>query len=107
MILGTALSKNGVNIRLTEERWLHIISSHLEINPTEFLEILETIENPDVILKGDKEELIAARKKPGNKFWIVVPYKETSKSDGFVITAYITTDSRWLFQRKVIWNKKS
>lgn len=37
--------------------------------------------------------------------WIVVVYKEMSKTDGFVITAYMTTDSRWLFQREIVWSK--
>lgn len=115
MILGTATSKNGVTIRLTDERWLHIITSHKEINAEDFLKIISVVEDPDVVLKGDVGELLAVHKVPRKKRWIVVAYKETFLSDeskeangtdGFVLTAYITTDSRWLFQKEVRWNKE-
>ena len=106
MILATALSKNGIPIRLTQERWLHITTSHIEIDPTSPKNIINTIKSPDIILKGDTGELLAIKKKPGKNLWIVVAYKEISKVDGSVITAYLTTDSRWLFQRRIIWNKK-
>lgn len=105
MIPATVLSKNNVLIRLTEERWNHIISSHLEINPSEYKIIMEAVKNPDFILQGDTGELLAVKKKPRKKIWIVVPYKE-SENDGFILTAYLTTDSRWLFGREIIWNKK-
>ena len=106
MLLATCLSKNKVTIRLTEERWKHIIASHLEIDPKNFSTIINTVENPDLILKGDTGELLAVKKKSRKKIWLVVPYKETNDNDGFVLTAYLTTDSDWLFQREVIWNKK-
>lgn len=105
MVLATALSKNNVLIRLTSERWNHIISSHIEINPDEYKVIMEVIKNPDVILQGDTGELLAVKKKSRKKLWIVVPYKEAG-DDGFILTAYLTTDSHWLFQREIIWNKK-
>lgn len=105
MILTTATSKNGVLIRLTEERWQHIINTHPEINPKDFLIVMNVIENPDAILQGDVGELLAI-KKHGTKAWIVVPYKEIGNKDGFVLTAYQTTDSRWLFQREILWNKE-
>lgn len=105
--IGTAISKNGVKIRLTEERWFHIIYSHREIDPSDFPIILEVIEDPDLILTGDREEVLATKKKPGRKDWFVIVYKEVNKNDGFILTAYITTDVRWLLKREVIWSKKS
>lgn len=44
-----ALSYKGNRIRLTEERWVHITSSHPEMV---FLvdEVLNTIEHPDKVL---------------------------------------------------------
>lgn len=101
------MSKNNVPIRLTDERWNHIVTSHLEIDPKDFSTIMKVIENPDFILKGDGGELLAAKKKSGKEVWIVVPYKEFSSSDGFILTAYITTNNRWLFQREIIWSKES
>ena len=107
MVLATAISKNGILIRLTKERWLHITLSHKEIDSAKFTTIIEVIENPDIILRGDHGELLAVKKKPRKKLYFVVPYKEVNQQDGFILTAYLTTDSRWLFQRKIIWNKKS
>jgi hypothetical protein len=55
-----AISKNKVSIRLTKERWIHIVESHGEV--AGYLEeVLETIENPELIIKGKGEELIATR----------------------------------------------
>lgn len=107
MLLGKAVSKNKVPIRLTSERLKHIISSHKEIEEEEYPLILETVKNPDIIVKGDKDELLAVKKKPRKKYFFVVIYKEISKEDGFVITAYITTQLDWLFKRKILWKKKS
>ena len=43
------ISKNGVPIRLTSERWQHITSGHPEIADY-YYEILDAIENPDTVL---------------------------------------------------------
>lgn len=106
MIIGTAISKSGTTIRLTEERWLHIVYSHREIDLSDFSKTLDLIENPDFILKGEREELLAVKKRAGRKEWFVVIYKEINKIDGFVIIAYLTSDLRWLLKREVVWNKK-
>jgi hypothetical protein len=52
-----------------------------------FHEILETVEKPDIVARGNKGSLKAA-KNFGKKKWLVAVYREISKSDGFVITAY-------------------
>jgi len=106
VIILTVLSKNGISIRLTQERWSHIITSHLEIKSQDLKTIISVVENPEFILKGDLDELLAIKKKAGSKSWFVIPYKEIGESDGFILTAYLTTDIRWLFQRKVIWSKE-
>ena len=41
-------SNNGVPIRLTDERWMHVTIGHPEVADYLF-EILATIENPEVI----------------------------------------------------------
>ena len=105
MLIGTVTSKNNIAIRLTEERWLHIIMSHKEIDASNFPLVLDTIENPDFILEGDLDELLAVKRISGKKTWFVVAYKEVNSNDGFILTAYITTDSRWLFKRKILWSK--
>jgi len=35
MLLGVVTSKNNVSIRLTQERWVHIITAHPEIDSSE------------------------------------------------------------------------
>ena len=86
-------SKNNIQIRLTTERWRHIIKRHPEMeNQKEH--VLEIITNPDFILSGDFGELIAVKfyeKSPLTSKYLVTIYKEAVKSDGFVITAYYAT----------------
>jgi len=45
-------SKNKVPIRLTHERWTHVIHRHPKMKDY-FEEVLLTIEDPDIILEGD------------------------------------------------------
>ena len=93
-----ALSCKGNIIRLTEERWIHITSSHPEM--AFLLEgVLNTIAAPDIIFKGDFGESISVKKI--NDKYLVVPYKE--EEDGFIITAYITKKLRG---REIIWEAK-
>ena len=106
MILATAKSKNGVIIRLTDERWHHIILAHQEIGPKDFNKFMQVISKPEFILQGNKGELLAVQKVPRKKLWIVVPYKELTRQDGFVLTTYFTSDLTWLFKKEIIWNKQ-
>lgn len=106
MVLGTATSINGAKIRLTQERWIHITTSHLEFDPDDYKTILDVIGNPDIILKGDTGELLATKKQSRKRVWIVVAYKEVTKQDGFVLTAYFTSDLTWLFKKEIVWSKQ-
>jgi hypothetical protein len=82
----TALSKNGVPIRLPDERWIHLTEGHSEMAGY-YSEVLETLEDPDAIYEGGSGELLAAKEIQTDKY-IVVVYKEISEKDGFVITAF-------------------
>ena len=104
MILATTKSKNGVLIRLTDERWGHIINMHEEISIRDINEVLNVVKNPSAILEGDVGEVLATSKSGKNR-WLVVAYKEEG-DDGFIITAYVTTDFRWLFKKKIIWTRE-
>lgn len=106
MLSATANSVNGVPIRLTKERWKHIINSHPEISQEDLKEILNSLSKPDMVLKGDLDELLAVKKKSDSRAWIVIPYKEIDQNDGFVLTAYLTTDASWLLKKEVLWNKE-
>ena len=49
----------GVPIRLTEERWEHILDHHAEFSYSDYSLVLEAIENPEYILMGRNASLIA------------------------------------------------
>lgn len=100
----TTRSKNGILIRLTEERWKHIVLLHPNLFDKQ-KEIILTILEPDFILKGKSRELLAVRRASKTRYLVVV-YKET-ESDGFIITSFETTDSRWLFKKEILWNRLS
>jgi hypothetical protein len=82
-----ASSKNRVPIRLTEERWQHIIENHDELAECQD-DVLGTVENPDWITRGQRGSLIAWRAY-GRRGFLCVHYKELTEDDGFVITAYL------------------
>jgi len=98
-------SHDGVPIRLTDERWKHISENHPEVAPMR-QEILETIAEPELIQQGDSGELLAVRRyesTPMTSKYLVVPYREVSREDGFVLTAYLT--NRHSSLRSVVWKR--
>ena len=96
-------SKNNVSIRLTEERWFHITEEHSEMAGYYF-EVLETVEEPEEIFEGKEGECIAVREVEKGKY-VVVVYRELSKEDGFVITAFLTRRKKQLERRRRIWQR--
>lgn len=101
-MIGTAISKNGIPIRLTEERWFHIVENHDELAGLSD-EVLLTVEDPDYVVKGWSDELLAVRKI--NDKYLIVVYKEL-ENDGFIITSFITKKVEKVLRRGVVWQKK-
>ena len=99
-MIDIANSKNGIPIRLTDERWAHITEEHCELAGLR-LEVLETISNPVRVVEGAEGELLALRELDLGKY-IVVVYREL-EGDGFVITAFLTRRLRSLERRKQLW----
>lgn len=93
-------SVTNVPIRLTYERWYHIVENHDDL-ASYYHEVLEAIENPDFVVRGNRGTLKAVKNSGKNK-WLVVIYRERSKTDGFVITAYFL-DSRP--KGEIIWKQ--
>ena len=100
----TVVSKNGALIRLTEERWEHIVLMHPNLSGKQ-AQVLSSVKDPDYILRGTAGELLAVLKLSKERYLVVV-YKEV-EDDGFIITAYGTTDVLWLFKKKLIWSRLS
>src|SRR5688500_14502777 len=96
----TAYSKNGVPIRLTDERWAHITEEHSELVGLR-LEIVATVANPTAIFAGNRGELLAIREVEPEKYLVVV-YREFQQ-DGFIITAFLTRKGQALRRRQQLW----
>lgn len=97
MNLATVYSVNGVPIRLTDERWEHINEERKF--RAYFDDILGAVESPKFVLRGYKGTLIAVTP-AGRSSFLHVIYREVSRSDGFIITAYFKRDYD---KRSVIW----
>ena len=93
-------SKNNVPVRLTSERWAHIIEEHCELAGLRE-DVLETISEPLMIVKGNRGEKLAV-KKVGNEKYLVAVYREMH-DDGFIITAFLTKRYQSLTKRKQLW----
>jgi len=99
-----AWSRNGIPIRLPDERWIHLTEAHSEMAGY-YSEVLEAVEDPDAIYEGSAGELLSAREMKNGKY-IVAVYKEVSKMDGFVITAFLTSKTKQLERRTKLWQRQ-
>jgi hypothetical protein len=99
-VTAVVTSKNGVQIRLTDERWAHITEEHCEVARLR-ADVLETVANPVRVLLGSASELLAVKQVEAGKFMVVV-YREL-QPDGFIITAFLTTKIAALNRRKQLW----
>jgi hypothetical protein len=93
-------SKEGVFIRLTDERWAHILDEHGELTGLQAV-VLAAIADPAYIFAGGDGELIAVKEVEPGKYMVTV-YRE-SAYDGFVITAFLTRNFRRLARRIQLW----
>ena len=97
-------SLNNIPIRLTSERWVHIVENHDDL-AGRYDEVLMAVESPDYVIKGFEEALIALKQREGEGFLAVV-YKEVNESDGFIITAYLTSKIK-LEREVIIWQRQT
>ena len=95
-------SKNGVPIRLTDERWEYIATGHGEM-ARKRNQVLTAVQNPDKIVEGTHDGEFLAAKQQRNGNWVVVVYKELTNSDGFVITAWVAMNDNALKKKNQIW----
>jgi hypothetical protein len=65
-VVETVVSKNGIPIRLTDERWLHITEEHAELAGYRF-EVLEAIREPERIIAGNAGELLGTKTQADGK----------------------------------------
>lgn len=96
-----AYSIDGAPIRLTAERWFHIVENHDDVAGY-YDEVLGTVEAPEIILPGHRGALMAVRAF-GHRRYLVVIYRQLSGDDGFIVTAFFT-DS--IDRRKALWQSQ-
>ena len=96
-------SINNVPIRLTDERWIHIVENHDDLAGY-YDDILSIVESPDYVIKGYEGACIALKQANDSKYLAVV-YREISNSDGFIITAYFTTKIK-LKSEVILWQRQ-
>ena len=107
-MIAVTRSKDGFAIKLTKERWNHIITSHIDMTDNRDL-LLKTVEDPDMILKGVSDEVRAVRFFKETHFgprYLMAAYKEISSGGGFIITAYKTTKVDKIVKRGVLWQRQ-
>jgi hypothetical protein len=100
-MLEAAMSRAGVMVRLTAERWMHIVEEHSELAGLR-QEVLQTIAGAELVHEGVHGELLASRRLESG-IALVVVYRETSKADGFIITAFLTRRPDRLARRPQKW----
>ncbi len=98
--MDVVLSVDGVPIRLTTERWFHIVENHDDLAGY-YDDVLATVENPDLVLRGHRGSLIAV-KSYRRKRYLMVMYRQVSKDDGFIITAFFADKAD---RKKAIWKR--
>jgi hypothetical protein len=100
LTMDVAYSVNGVPIRLTKERWFHIVNARDEMAGYND-DCLRCIEAPDLVLAGYRGSLKAIKGYGRNRYLVVI-YRELSADDGFVITAYFV---RRINRRNIVWRR--
>jgi hypothetical protein len=99
MNLDVVESIDGVPIRLTDERWEHICEHP---NMSGYYEsILDTIQYPEFVLRGHRGAKTAIQN-VGRRKWLHVNYRELSKREGFIISAFIDDDYD---ENLIIWRR--
>jgi len=96
-----AYSVNGVPIRLTEERWTHIVENKPYMRAF-YEKVLLAVENPTWVLRGHSGAMIAVLS-IGRRQFLNVVYREINRQDGFIITAFV---SRTIKRGNTIWPKE-
>jgi len=99
-------SKDGKRIGLNKNRWFHIVESHNYMVGLQQL-VLETVTNPDYIVRGRGKEKLAVkffRATPIGAKYVVAVYVEDDH-DGFIVTAFMTSELEKVLKRGVLWRR--
>jgi hypothetical protein len=87
-----AYSVEGVPIRLTRERWFHIVENHNDLAGY-YDDVLKTVEQPELILRGYNASLIAVRGY-GRRGYLHVVYRQRYRNEQLVGIAVLDASTR-------------
>lgn len=95
---------NGRSIRLTDERWQHILEHPEMVEQHD--RIQETLKSPELVVETVKDSLVHAyhrlyEKTPVTRKYMIVAVK-IEFDDAFVITAFYSSRQK---RGKVIWHR--
>lgn len=96
---------NDIPIRLTDERWRHIVENHNDMAGY-YYEVLETVENPRWIFEEDEDDVWAVKLMTDRKALLVIYKESKEQNDSFIITAFLTTKLNKLLKRKILWQQQ-
>jgi hypothetical protein len=102
--MDVATSINGVPIRLTDERWQHIITNRNNLRRLK-PEVPRTISDPDTVFQWVDRSSVAHSAGIMGKTMVVV-YGQVSDADGFVITAWLTSKPQKAGRGTVVWTRQ-
>jgi GGDEF domain-containing protein len=94
------VDKDGIPIRLSDERWRRIREEHGEVATYRF-EVLDAIREPERIAIGTHGGLLAMKTQSDGRMLVAV--YDVQGSDGFVITAFLSRRTGSLENRKQTW----
>ena len=102
-MIAAAISRAGVPIRLTDERWSHIVEEHAELAGMRE-EVLQAVADAEAVYLGRGGELLATKaiERTTGRTMVAV-YRETSSNDGFIITAFMTSQPQRVARRPRRW----
>jgi len=99
------MGSEAMKVKLSKKVLDHIVAKHPEVKPYSH-KIVETVQNPDMLVKGVRGELKVLRFYPdlhiGPKYLVVV-YRELY-GEKVIITAYFTSNVAKV-KGEVIWRK--
>jgi|SRR5882724_4196755 len=101
-----AVSRHGIPIRISDERWIHVVEAHDYMAGNLEL-VIDTLQDPDAMVAGSQGELIALRHYETtvlSEKYVVAVYREFS-DDGFPITAFMTSRPETILRKGILWQK--
>jgi hypothetical protein len=98
-ILRSTFSVMGHRIRLTAERWIHVVEHHEELAGM-LEDVLVTIASPETVYAGKAGESIAVTEYDTG-LWLAAVYID--QQEGFVVTAFLTSRRSYFERRLQLW----